>query len=257
MENSLLYYRARCIGCGYCITKCPKNALSAGESGIVIDRSACIKCGTCGKICYPRALITCGREVTVDDILFEAEQDRSYYNNSGGGITLSGGEALGQLEFTGSLIEACNKKGLSIAVETNLNHPFELIGPVLKKFSHIYADIKIFNNEAHKKWTGTDNETILANARKLGTLHVPITFRTPLIPGATDNPAELNGISRFISDIPNVECWELLNFNPLGAGKYENLSMDNPFSTARPFAFDYIRTLYEKIDKYGIPVIFG
>jgi len=184
----------------------------------------------------------------------EVIQDEAYYKKSNGGITLSGGEALCQKEFAEELVDACNEKNISVAIETNLCHPFESIKSILGKASHIYTDIKLFDNQKHIQWTGIDNKLLFENTVKLANLNKPVTIRTPLIAGVTDTKENMAGIYSFISGISNITEWEWLNFNPLGAGKYENLSLANPFKDARPLSGDVIRALYDSLEKGRIPI---
>ena len=207
---SLFYYKTRCIGCGCCVSACPNKALSAvsaraasaHDSGIQIDRKNCALCGACCGICYPKALVLCGTKMTVEKIVSEIVQDEAYYAASNGGVTLSGGEALCQKEFAKELLNACNEKKIPVAVETNLNHPFESIQALLKKCAHIFADIKIFDDAQHIQWTGVSNKLIIENIKKLAALNVALTLRTPLIPGITDTEKNLDDIFAFISGLP-------------------------------------------------------
>jgi pyruvate formate lyase activating enzyme len=253
-DPSLMYYKSKCIGCLHCIKVCPKGALSVNEKGIAVDRTVCAKCGICTRACYPQALVLCGRLASVDTILTEVEQDRAYYNNSNGGITLSGGEVLCQAEFAEAIIDACKTKDIPVTLETNLGHPFKKIENILKKVSYIFADIKLIDSEEHKKWVGVDNGSLLENIQRLSNIGVPFTIRTPLIPNVTDTDANLKGILDFLSKIEGVEKWELMNFNPLGAGKYENLSMENQFHDARPLLASKLQGILEKLKGHEIAV---
>ncbi len=226
-----LFYARKCIGCGHYLAACPTGARKMN-----FQQPPCIGCGKCAQVCYPGAIEMAGKTVSTEEIMDEIRQDALYYRYSGGGVTFSGGEALCQRDFVAELAARCRAEGIETAVETNLMHRWEDIAPVLKEMSLIMADIKLMDGEAHRKWTGVGNERILENARRLGEMGVPIIFRTPLIPGATDGAENLRAIARFVSRIPGVRCYELLNFNPLGADKYAALGRENPFRDARPLS---------------------
>ena len=254
---SLFLYKTKCIGCMHCVSACPKKALSLNENGILIDRKNCVLCVTCCGVCYPKALVLCGTKMTVDKIISEIMQDEAYYKASGGGVTLSGGEALCQKDFVNELLDVCNEKGINTVLETNLNHPFDSIYAILKKFTHIFADIKIFDDARHIQWTGVSNKLIIENLKKLTALNVPVTVRTPLIPEITDTQKNLDDIFAFISGMPGIRKWELLNFNPLGAGKYDNLSMANQFRETKPYSAESLNSLCAKYGNSGLAVITG
>ena len=248
-KNTPLFYPRKCIGCGHCYTACPTGARAKD-----FDPALCTACGACAESCYPEAIHMAYREMSAEDVMREAVQDSLYYALSGGGVTFSGGEALCQRDFVSCLADLCREKGIPCAVETNLYHPFELIRPVLEKMSLVMADIKLFDDAEHRKWTGVSNAPILENAKKLTGLGIPVIFRTPLIPGATDDIENLRRIASFVSALPNVQRYEILNFNPLGADKYSALRRENPFRDARPFPADRLDRIRQALSGCGVPV---
>lgn len=228
-ENTPLFYARKCIGCGHCYTACP-----TGARKLNFQRPPCIGCGKCADVCYPEAIKMASKKMSAEEVMNEIRQDALYYRYSGGGVTFSGGEALCQKDFVAEVAAACRAEGLETAIETNLFHKFDEIRPALEKMTLIMADIKLMDCDAHIKWTGVPNDLILENAKRLGELGIPIIFRTPLIPGVTDTEENLMVTAKFVSQIPNVLYYELLNFNPLGADKYTALRMDNAFRSAKP-----------------------
>ncbi len=224
----LMHYAASCIGCGKCVEVCPNFVHSFGEAH-EISRENCTMCNKCIDACFAGALRSSSRVVTVDEVMREILQDKPYYEASGGGVTLSGGEVFLQPEFAEELTDACLKEGISVACETNLCWDFDKIAPILAKMSLIMFDVKILDPELHKLHTGADNRLILENARRLGELGLPLIARTPLIPGATDSEDNLAAISELVAGIPNLVKHELLEFNPLGAVKYDALGLENAY----------------------------
>ncbi len=250
-KNELMVYPANCIGCGHCVPVCPSGARSIAAGVLQFDRSRCTACGACAAVCFPGALKMAGRSVSVAEVMGEILQDRAYYADSGGGVTLSGGELFCQAEFTDALIDACREEKIPVAVETNLNWQFESARPILEKLDLIMFDVKIFDSVEHKRWTGVENAELLDNARRLDTLDRPLIARTPLIPGATDSAENIRAIAGFLRNFRNLRCYELLNFNPLGESKYRALEEKNPFVSARPLKPEALNRLREAAESVG------
>ena len=249
--NELMVYPANCIGCGHCVPVCPSGARSIAAGVLQFDRSRCTACGACAAVCFPGALKMAGRSVSVEEVMGEILQDHAYYADSGGGVTLSGGELFCQAEFADALIDACRKEKIPVAVETNLNWQFESVRPILEKLDLIMFDVKIFDSVEHKRWTGVENAELLDNARRLDTLNRPLIARTPLIPGATDSAENIRAIAGFLRNFRNLRCYELLNFNPLGESKYRALEEKNPFVSARPLKPEALNRLREAAESVG------
>ena len=250
-KNELMVYPANCIGCGHCVPVCPSGARSIAAGVLQFDRSRCTACGACAAVCFPGALKMAGRSVSVAEVMGEILQDRAYYADSGGGVTLSGGELFCQAEFADALIDACREEKIPVAVETNLNWQFESVRPILDKLDIIMFDVKIFDSVEHKRWTGVENAELLDNARRLDTLDRPLIARTPLIPGATDSAENIRAIAGFLRNFRNLRCYELLNFNPLGESKYRALEEKNPFVSARPLKPEALNRLREAAESVG------
>ncbi len=222
------------------------------ENGHVIDRSLCVSCGKCAGVCYAEALTMCGKEMSVEDIMKQIRQDKAYYKNSGGGVTLSGGEVLCNLGFASELAEACHVEGINVAIESNISFPFEKIVGLLKKVDLVMCDIKLFDDEMHKKYTGVSNKNILENIDKIDALGIPFIVRTPLIPGVTDSIENVVAIANHIKGSKNLIRYELLNFNPLGEGKYKGLNRCNAFEDARPLKENYLEAIAKAVEKTGV-----
>lgn len=228
----LLRYTEKCMGCGACIEVC--NCFSMEQDTIIFDETNCDVCGECVDVCYTGALEICGEEYSIQEILQEVLQDKPYYDKSGGGVTLSGGEVLLQADFALDLLTALKKENVETAIETNFNFPFETILQLVPHVDLWMIDIKLMDPELHKKWTGADNTRILENIKKLDTMGIPYILRTPVIPRVNDTAEQIEEIVGFIKNLKNIQYYELLNFNPLGASKYETLSIENVFVGARP-----------------------
>ena len=251
--RQLMLYESRCIDCGKCFAACPTGAQRMNDGKHVIDRALCVNCGRCAEVCYAEALVMCGEEMSLDDVMYQIRQDKAYYESSGGGVTLSGGEVLCQREFAEALADACHAENIGVAVETNLCFSFEQARELLSKVDLVMCDLKIFDDAAHKEHTGVSNKSILENIARLDELGIPVIVRTPLIPGVTDSADNIRAIAEYIKDMKNLFRYELLNFNPLGEGKYKALNADNPFESARPFGEDRLSELRTLLNEIGIP----
>ena len=232
-ENSIIDTK-KCLGCGACLAACPNGALSAGEHGVQIDREKCRGCGTCADQCFSGALVLSGKEMDTEEVMAEILKDLPYYRNSGGGVTLSGGEVTCQPDFALELLQACRKEGIATALETNLLAPWEVYEKLLPELDLLMFDVKVLDEEKHKRWTGVSNRAILENARKAAAA-LPYLVRTPVIPGVNDTAEEIGAIAGFVHSLGgDLQYYELLRFNPLGEGKYTALDMANDFAGVRP-----------------------
>ncbi len=196
-----------------------------------------------------------GKAMTVGEIMHEVRQDKPYYETSGGGVTLSGGEVLMHAAFAAELAAACHAEGITVAIETNLSFPYETVAPLLENVDLIMADIKLLDDEAHKRWTGVSNARTLENVKRI--TDKPMIIRTPLIPGATATEENLRAVAAFLSGKKNLLYYQILNFNPLGAGKYDSLDTAYAFAGLKPYTDEEMKRFGSYIEGYGIKVKVG
>lgn len=249
-----MLYDGNCISCGRCFEICPQQAHRLAEGRHVIDYDLCVLCGRCVEVCHAGALRFSGKTVSVGEAMREIVQDKPYYDCSGGGVTLSGGEVFCQRDFARGLIEDCRARGIKTAVETNLYHDFDWMEPVLKTLDLIMFDIKLFDDEKHRDYTGVSNKMILDNALKTDELGVPLIVRTPLIPGITDGDDNLEATAEFVSQRKNALYYELLNFNPLGGSKYAALRRKNKFEREKPLPKKRLADIAQRLARYNIKI---
>lgn len=227
MQPHLVWYEIRCIGATECLKACPKSALHLTPDGMLIDRDACDCCGNCVKACPAAALEIIGRRVTVEEVVEEALRDRVFYEKSGGGVTLSGGEPAMQSEFSLALMQSLSKEGIHIVLDTSGGVSWTRVQPLARLADLVLYDIKIINTEDHLKYTGIPLQTVLNNAREIARLGKPMWVRTPVIPGYTDSPDNIRGIAHFIkNNLPTVERYDLLAFNNTCSAKYRRLGRE-------------------------------
>lgn len=248
----LMFYESKCIGCGKCFAACPVSAHSVADGKHIIDRTKCTACGKCVSVCYAEALVMCGKEMSVDEVMREVRQDKAYYDSSKGGVTLSGGEVLCQRDFAMALADACHAEDIRVALETNLCFSFDYIKPLAEKADLIMCDLKLMDDEAHKKNTGVSNKNILQNIQKLDELGIPVIVRTPLIPGVTDTAENVKAAAEFVCGMKHLVRYELLNFNPLGEGKYKSLGAENLYEKVRPHGEEKLSELRAILDGVGV-----
>jgi len=225
----LLWYAARCIGARDCLTACPEKALTLTPGGMRIDRDRCTACGDCEEACPAAALEVVGKPWTLEALVAEVKKDEPFFRNSGGGVTLGGGEPMMQAAFVAAFLRRCKAEGLSTALDTSGIAPWEKYEAVLPHVDLLLLDLKQMDPARHQEATGVPLAPILENARRLGRASVPIWVRTPVIPGYTDGRDNVEQVARFIAGhMPGVERYDLLAFNNLCIGQYERLGMPFP-----------------------------
>lgn len=234
-KPELAYNPDKCIGekeCGYCLKDvCPEMAIYTIQSSdtamdkILINWDLCTNCGKCIEVCPSSALYLFGKDMTVEQVLAEVEQDSAFYRESGGGITLSGGECMLQSDFSAALLEGAHSLGINTAVETAGNYPWEFMEKVLPHIDTVLHDHKLTDPERHKKWTGVDNKRIKENFKRAYETFPEKTFiaRTPLIPGVNDDEEHIRSVLEFIRPYKNVIDYELLPYFRYGESKYNFL----------------------------------
>ncbi|MCL2060373.1 MAG: glycyl-radical enzyme activating protein, partial [Oscillospiraceae bacterium] len=219
-------------------------------------RDKCVDCGACADVCYYGALVMSGKEMTVGEVMDEVLQDANYYKNSGGGVTLSGGEATVQPDFALGILEACKQAGIHTAIETNMLADWAVYERFIPVLDLVMLDIKLSDSGESKKWTGVGNEKILENIQQISK-RLPIIVRTPVVPGANDSPEEIGRIAEIVRNLDNVLYFELLLFNPLGESKYQALDMENAFVGQRPQDSEKKAALLAAAQKCGKEVRVG
>jgi pyruvate formate lyase activating enzyme len=253
IKREVLRYPERCVHCGACVGF---NGFKASKGLPPKSQDLTIEIA---ERCYAGALAIAGKKMSVDEVMYEINQDIDYYQTSGGGVTISGGEVCMQNDFAAEILIACKEKGISTAIETNLCYDYSLLKVLLPYLDLIMADIKIFDNDKHKEYTGSGNEQILANIKNLPATGKPFILRTPVVPGVNNNREEIISIAKYIADEASrgLMYYELLNFNPLGNSKYEGLEKKNCYHETRPLLVAELDKLAEAAQSAGILVRVG
>ncbi|SHH24336.1 pyruvate formate lyase activating enzyme [Asaccharospora irregularis DSM 2635] len=225
--KDVLYNEERCSRCGVCISKCPNDAIYTGETMICLDKDKCTRCGTCIDYCVNNAREIVGKESTIKDIVKEIEKDRMFYEESNGGVTLSGGEVMSQdMDYISQVAKTCQAKGINVAIDTCGYVKFQNFEKVMDHVDLFLYDIKLIDEEKHIKFTGKSNDLVLDNLKKLSERGANISIRIPLIGGVNidDENLEVKKIIEFLKPL-NIKNVHLLPYHSIGKHKYDKLYM--------------------------------
>lgn len=252
----LSFTAGRCIGCGFCFQRCPQQAHRLVADRHVLEREACKVCGSCTEKCYAEALEMIGREMTVDEVLQEVLKDRPFYETSGGGMTLSGGEPLLQIDFCAALLGRAKEERLHCCIETSGFAPYEHLERIRPCIDLFLYDLKETDSERHRELTGVPNQGILANLQRLHDAGAAVLVRLPVIPGANDTQEHFAGVARLARSLPRVQGFEVMPYHRLGEGKLERLGIAAAGrAQAETPARDKVEGWIEALLALGVPVI--
>jgi len=251
------YEPHKCIGCGACFKVCPEKALAPDVQGkAVLDRRLCTKCGKCAAVCDPQALQMVGRDQTVDDVLAVVLRDLEYYQASGGGMTLSGGEPLLQLDFAEALLHAAQSQGLHCCVETSGFAAWDAIARVNPLVNLWLYDYKETDSHEHFRFTGVWNSQILTNLERLHAAGAAIRLRCPMIPGHNARPEHLDGIAALAKRLPNLQGVELLPYYDLWRAKLKRMGLTTTLpETVKPPDAATVRGWKDYLRDRGVKVV--
>jgi pyruvate formate lyase activating enzyme len=247
-----------CIGCDACIAACAEGAIARDSDGqLTWDREGCVSCGECAETCVAGAREMAGRSYDTAEVLAELERDRLFYEESGGGVTFSGGEPLLQWRFLGELLRACRRMELHTAVDTSGFASREVFEGLLPDIDLVLYDLKHTDAEQHRKYTGVALEPILRNLRLLAERGVPVWLRVPLVPGINDDEANLRRLGELARGMPNIRQVNLLPYHHTAEGKYEHLGRTYRLpDTPSPTDLEMQRHA-ELLREYGLEVKIG
>ncbi len=241
-----------CTQCGACAGVCPEGALVLEPGAYpVIDRARCTACGKCAAVCTSGALVLYGEAMKPDEVFDAVRRDKMFYDASGGGVTVSGGEALLRPRFVAELFELCRRDGLSTCVETSGNAPEAALREVLPLTDLLLYDLKLMDPARHAEQTGRPNDRILANARLAAGSGVPLLFRMPLVPGLNDDEQNLRATADFIRSLGTFGL-ELMPYHRFGKGKYASLDRPYPLDDLPAPAKERVRAVRERFQQLGV-----
>ena len=219
----MIVRESRCIGCGACVDACPEDAITWAD-GPVTDWNRCERCGICADACFADAREQIGREMTVAQVLAEIERDVAFYDESGGGVTLTGGEPLAQHAFTLALLAACKAREIHTALDTCGFASWNVLDQVRPYVDLFLYDLKLVDDARHREVTGAPVGPILANLRALSERGHAIRLRVPVIPGVNDDDESIRQIAAFAASLPHLQGIDLLPYHTTAADKYARMN---------------------------------
>lgn len=252
-----IYLRDRCTGCGACVDACPAQALVLGPEGVQTNPDRCRHCGTCVRTCPAEARESTGWGIGLDELVRAVERDIPFYDQSGGGVTFSGGEPLAQPEFLLAALERCGQLDIHRTVDTSGYAEPDLLLLAARTTDLFLYDLKVMDPEVHRRCTGVDNARILSNLKLLSESGVEIAIRIPLIPGVNDDGDNIAATGRFIAGLPRRHRVDLLPYHATARAKYARLGLPYAEPTLLPPAPERLSAIQAELSRHGIPVSIG
>ncbi|MBI4285080.1 MAG: glycyl-radical enzyme activating protein [Chloroflexi bacterium] len=254
MTPEMLYLEPSCTRCHRCVATCPSGATRVGVNGaLVIDWQLCQACGKCVESCLNEARAICGSLMSVSDVMAVVKKDSLFYRNSGGGVTVSGGEPLYQPEFLRGIFTSCQEQGIHTALETSGFAGWQAIEDIIEHTDLFLFDIKHTEPIRHRQLTGMDNGQILANLAKIVARQKSIILRVPLIPGCNDDRENLDGLARLAGRLKLTRI-DLLPYHRLGVNKYRRLGRRYELESVTEFHEEELVSIKAHLESFGLEV---
>ena len=251
--QEMVLWEDRCISCGACSTICPSSAIQIKNGIPITEKEKCILCGKCIEKCPALAREMIGEKLTTEEVIKEIEKDLIFYEESGGGVTFSGGEPLGQSEFLEGLLNGCREKKIHTVVDTSGYISWEILNKTSPKVDLFLYDLKLMDNERHKKYTGVSNEIILENLEKLSSVHNNIFIRFPVIPGINDDYQNIRKMGEFLSSLEITQV-NLLSYHYIGMDKYRRLGKKYKLADIQPPSKEKLSEVSAILKKFSLNV---
>jgi pyruvate formate lyase activating enzyme len=258
LKPELSFNETRCLkSCEECVVTCSKKALSRVEQHISINRNECDLCGDCAEVCPTEALEIIGREVSVGEVIEEIEKDMIFYEESGGGVTFSGGEPLMQPEFLNALLEECKKRNIHTCLDTGGYTSPEGLDKIRDKVKLFLYDLKMMDEKKHEEATKASNKSIIKNLKKLSEDGSKIIVRIPIVPGVNDSDENIAQTAEFIASLGGVDDIGLLPYHRGGCQKYMRLSKVSSMNDIHPPSDKEIKKIKKRLEQFGFNVRIG
>ncbi len=254
LKQELMFRPEKCIGCGDCLKVCPNNAVTKNYG---VNKENCIVCGKCTEVCYAEARELIGKKYSVEEVIKEIEKDRIFYQESNGGVTISGGEPLAQPKFLESLLKACKENGFHTALDTTGYGEQEVLLKISKYVDLFLYDLKIMDDKNHKYYTGVSNKIILDNLKALAANNNKIIIRVPIIPGINDDYENISKIGEYVAALKSVKDLNLIPYHQTGVKKYLRLNREYKLLNCTPPQEAKMIEIKNLLEEYGLEVKIG
>ncbi len=253
----MIFRANRCIACQACLAACESGALTWNGSGPLVDPEKCRLCGACAAVCCAEARQQVGREMTVEQVMAEVERDIAFYDESGGGVTFSGGEPLLQRDFLSALLRACRAKEIHTALDTSGFAAWETIERVRGDVDLFLYDLKLIDDARHRQTTGVSNAPILRNLQALSQRGHAIRLRVPVIPGINADDESVRQIGAFAAALPRLNGVDLLPYHAIGIDKYVRFNQAYKLPETRPPSDERLAEVAHILTSLGLTVKIG
>ncbi|MFH0782048.1 MAG: glycyl-radical enzyme activating protein [Pseudomonadota bacterium] len=255
--SKILYLAEKCVGCGECIEHCPEKALHFSSKGVNRMDDKCTSCAICVQTCPALAHEATGRRMSIAEIITDIKKEMPFFDQSGGGITCSGGEPLSQPESLQALLQACGQLGIHRALDTSGFAPTATLLNIARYTDLFLYDLKHMDNDTHKRYTGVANDLILSNLQALGNNGHTIRVRIPLIGGVNDDEKNIHATGAFVAGCKGVQGIDLLPYHPSATAKYRKLDLKYEGAHLTTPTKTHIAEVENLLKSYGIEVNIG
>jgi pyruvate formate lyase activating enzyme len=253
----MIFRENRCIACQACLAACEQGAIAWDGNGPVTDPDKCRLCGACADVCYAEARQQVGREMTVEQVMAEIERDIAFYDESGGGVTISGGEPLLQRDFLSALLRACREKEIHTVLDTSGFAAWETLERIRGDVDLFLYDLKLIDDARHRQFTGVSNAPILKNLQALSQRRHAIRLRVPVIPGINADDESVRQIGAFAAALPHLNGVDLLPYHAIGIDKYTRLNRAYKLPEIRSPSDERMAEIAHILNSFGLTVKIG